>query len=256
MLFCHQIVTQYPITYVIINCIMKQNKKVKILKISLTIMAAILIMGILIYLVPMMKNLSTPIGQAKFKQKVDESGIWGGLALFGLQFAQIFLFILPGEPIEVLAGMCYGTIWGCVFIAISSAIISIFIILLVKKYGRKFVYEFAEKEKIEKIENSRFLKNPEKVELIMLILFLIPGTPKDLLVYLAGILPIKHIRFIFLSTIARIPSIITSTFAGANLAVGDWKTSIKIYAITFMAVGGIGIIANLFHFLKKKNLNE
>ena len=42
------------------------------------------------------------------------------------------------------------------------------------------------KEKINKIQNSKLFKNPKKIEYIMLILFFIPGTPKDLLTYIAG----------------------------------------------------------------------
>ena len=39
--------------------------------------------------------------------------------LFSLQIAQIFLAILPGEPLEILAGMCYGGIGGTIFILVS-----------------------------------------------------------------------------------------------------------------------------------------
>ena len=56
-------------------------------------------------------------------------------------------------------------------------------------------------------------QNPKKVEMILFILFLLPGTPKDLLVYIAGLLPIKPSRFIIISTLARIPSIVSSTYA-------------------------------------------
>ena len=55
--------------------------------------------------------------------------------------------------------------------------------LLVGKLGRKFVYKFFTKERIDKIENSKMFKNPKRLEWIMIILFLIPGTPKDLIVY-------------------------------------------------------------------------
>ena len=163
------------------------------------------------------KNLSSLEGQIKFKQKVMNSGILGFLMLFGLQIAQIFLFIIPGEPIEILAGMCYGSIGGTVFIIASSLIISLMIFLLVRKFGRKFVYNFSDKDKIQKIENSKLFQNPKKIEWIMFILFLIPGTPKDLLIYIAGLLPIKPVRFILISTFARFPSIITSTLAGDNM---------------------------------------
>ena len=87
---------------------MSKNNKVKIFKIILTIMVLILIIGIIAYLFPVMKNLSYLEGQVAFKQKVEDFGILGILSLFGLQVAQIFLIIVPGEPIEILAGMCYG----------------------------------------------------------------------------------------------------------------------------------------------------
>ncbi len=233
---------------------MSKNNKVKIFKIILTIMVLILIIGIIAYLFPVMKNLSSLEGQVAFKQKVEDSGILGMLSLFGLQVAQIFLIIVPGEPIEILAGMCYGGLWGTVFIMISAFIISTTIFLLVRKFGKKFVYSFCSEEKVKKIENSKLFNNPKKIEMIMLILFLIPGTPKDLLVYIAGLLPIKPLKFILISSIARFPSVISSTLAGENLAVGDWKMSIILYAIVFILVAIIVFIINKFD--KDKTTNE
>lgn len=193
---------------------MSRKNKVKIFKIFLTIIVLSLFLGIIIYLFPIMRDLSTLEGQIAFKEKVENSGVLGMLSLFGLQVAQIFLIIVPGEPIEILAGMCYGSLWGTVFIMVSACIISTSIFLLVRKFGRKFVYDFCDKKKVEKIENSKVFQNPKKIEFIMLILFLIPGTPKDLLVYVAGLLPIKPLKFIIISTFARFPSVITSTLAG------------------------------------------
>lgn len=233
---------------------MSKNNKVKIFKIILTIMLLILIIGIIAYLFPVMKNLSSIEGQVAFKQKVEDSGVLGMLSLFGLQVAQIFLIIVPGEPIEILAGMCYGGLWGTVFIMVSAFIISTTIFLLVRKFGKKFVYSFCSEERVKKIENSKLFNNPKKIEMIMLILFLIPGTPKDLLVYIAGLLPIKPLKFILISSIARFPSVISSTLAGENLAVGDWKMSIILYAIVFILVAILVFIINKFD--KDKTTNE
>jgi uncharacterized membrane protein YdjX (TVP38/TMEM64 family) len=171
------------------------------------------------------------------KKKLVTHGIWGLLTLFGLQFAQIFLIILPGEPIEILAGMCYGGLGGLIFVIASAFIISSVIFFMVRKLGKKFVYDFCDEEKVKKIENSKIFKNPKKIEWIMIILFLIPGTPKDLLVYIAALLPIKPLRFILISTFARFPSVVSSTFAGDNLLEGNWQNSIIIYAVTFLLVG-------------------
>lgn len=233
---------------------MSKNNKLKIFKIILTIMLLVLIIGIIVYLFPVMKNLSSIEGQVEFKQKVGDSGILGMLSLFGLQVAQIFLIIVPGEPIEILAGMCYGSLWGTVFIMISAFIISTTIFLLVRKFGKKFVYSFCSEEKVKKIENSKLFNNPKKIKMIMLILFLIPGTSKDLLVYIAGLLPIRPLKFILISSIARFPSVISSTLAGESLAVGDWKMSIILYAIVFILVAIIVFIINKFD--KDKTTNE
>ena len=222
------------------------SKKATIFKFSLLIIVLILLIGLTVYLFPVIKNLSTPNGQLEFKNQVTNMGFMGYLALFGLQFAQIFLAILPGEPIEVLAGMCYGGIGGLIFIEISVFIITAIIFFSVKKLGRKFVYSFCSKERIEKIENSKLFQNPKKIEWIMLILFLIPGTPKDLLIYIAGLLPLKPLRFILISTFARLPSVISSTFAGSSLIAGNWKFSIFIYLITFAIVGIIIFVINKF----------
>jgi len=185
--------------------------------IAIVVVVLILFIGITVYLFPVMKNLSTVEGQVAFKEKVDNSGMMGMLSLFGLQIAQIFLIIVPCEPIEILAGMCYGGLLGTVFIMASAGIISTIIFFLVRKFGKKFVYNFCDKEKVEKIEKSKLFQNTKKIEMILFLLFLMPGTPKDLLVYVSGLLPIKPIKFILISTFARFPSVITSTLAGNEI---------------------------------------
>ena len=225
---------------------MDKKTKLKIFKITIFIMAVVICAAITVYLFPVVKNLSTLQGQMAFKDKVNNSGIYGLLLLFVIQIVQIFLFILPGEPIEILAGMCYGWFWGTIFIMISCAIISIVIFLLVRKLGKQFIYDFCNEEKVKKFENNKIYQNPKKIETIIFILFLIPGTPKDLLTYVSGLFPIKLSRFVIISTVARIPSIITSTLAGANIAVGDWKKGIIFYIAIIVIVLILIFIYNKF----------
>lgn len=222
------------------------GKKSKVFKLILLLIVVAIAIGLTIYLIPVIKELGTPEGQAAFKERIDNSGFLGILMLFGLQFAQIFLFIIPGEPIEILAGICYGSVWGTIFVMVSAAIISAFIYLLVHKLGRKFIYDFIDKNKIEKIENSKVFQNPRTIRFIIFILFFIPGTPKDLLTYIAALLPIKPLEFIIISTIARFPSIISSTWAGASLLEGNWTFSLMIYGITFAIVAVVVLIMRKF----------
>ena len=230
---------------------MKKKKIVNFIVLAMVI--AIFVLAI-IYLAPIMKDISTKEGQIAFKEKIESLGILGFLMLFGLELAQIFFVVIPGEPLEVLAGMCYGIIGGTIFITASVFIITVLIFFTVKKFGKKFVEESFGKEKIDKIENSKILKNPKKIEIIMTILFFIPGTPKDLLVYIGGLLPIKPLRFILISTFARFPSVISSTIAGAGLVTGNIKVSIISYAVTFAITAIILILVNVFD--KSKETQE
>ena len=225
---------------------MNKNTKLKIIKIVIFIIVVLIMISATIYLFPVMKNISTKEGQVAFKQKINNSGIYGVTLLFIIQLAQIFLFILPGEPIEIISGMCYGGFWGTIFIMASSAIISILIFSLVKKYGKQFIYDFCDEQKVKKIENNKLFQNPKKIEFIFFLLFLIPGTPKDFLTYVAGLCPIKMSRFVVISTIARIPSIVTSTLAGAHIANGNWRNAFGIYIAIVVIVILIVFIYNLF----------
>lgn len=219
--------------------------KTKILKLVMFVVALVICIGATIYLFPVMRNLSTVEGQVAFKQKVENSGVLGLISLFALEVAQIFLFIIPGEPIEILAGMCYGALWGTVFIMVSAGLISTVIFFLVRKLGKKFVYEFCDENKVKKIENSKLFQNPKKIEMIMLILFYCLDAER-FIVYIAGLLPIKPARFIVISTLARFPSVISSTLAGANIAVGDWKLGILLYGVIVVAVAVLIFIYQKF----------
>lgn len=216
---------------------MEEQKKVKRTKIALTIIILIVLTAFLWEIAPFIKNLSTKEGQVAFKEKIDKMGFAGMFLLLGLQILQILLVILPGEPFEVLAGMCYGAWGGCLFITLSVFITTTIIFFTVRRLGQKYLYNFFKKEKVDKIMSSKLLKNEKNLEIILCILFFLPASPKDLFVYIGGLLPIKPLRFILISTFVRFPSVITSTMVGANISNGKWKTSLLIYAITFIIAG-------------------
>ena len=215
---------------------MKNQKKIKIIKITLTAIILIVLAIFFWKIAPFMKDLSTTEGQIAFRNKINSMGFLGLLLLFSLQVLQILLVVLPGEPFEVLAGMCYGTWGGWLFITLSVLITTIIIFFSVRKLGKKYLYNFFKKEKVEKIMNSKLLKNEANLEMVLCLIFLLPGTPKDLFVYIGGLLPVKPLRFILIATLVRFPSVITSTMVGANITKGNWKISLLIYLLTFVAV--------------------
>lgn len=237
------------ISYIEVNNIMNQKTQIKVIRIIATI-AIVVVLCIFIWrLAPFIKDLSTTEGQVAFKEKVDSMGFGGLLLLLGFQILQILLVVLPGEPFEVLAGMCYGVWGGTLFIMVSVFITTTIIFFTVRKLGHKYLYNFFHKEKVDKIMKSKLLKNPRNLDIILFILFFLPATPKDLFVYIGGLLPIKPLRFIVISTFVRFPSVITSAIVGANISNGNWGTSILIYGITFV----IAMLSIYLVSLKDKN---
>lgn len=221
-------------------------KRKKILHIIWLILIAAIAIGLIIYVCPIIRALLSEGGRLAFKAKLDSMGTGKFWVLAGLQLLQILLVVLPGEPLEVMAGMCYGTLWGTIFILGTVFVTTTIIFLLVRRFGKSYVEHFFKKEKLEKIENSKFFKDPKNVELVMVVLFLIPGTPKDLLVYLGGLLPIKARRFILISTFARFPSVISSTMVGSNILKGNFWYSFLVYLATFVLAFVIVFIVNRF----------
>ena len=112
------------------------NKK-KILKIILNVVTIALFVGLIIYLLPVMKGLLTNEGRIEYKNKLDGMGAGKFWILFTLEIAQILLVVLPGEPLEILAGMCYGTIGGTIFIMGTVCITTTIVLTLTIKWARK-----------------------------------------------------------------------------------------------------------------------
>ena len=225
------------------------NKKELFLKIVIILGVLAFFVYFTIQLFPIFKELVTPEGRESFKATIDSLGIKGVFLLIGLMCSQILIPILPGEPVEILGGMCFGPFKGLLIILLGTLISTLLIIFLVKVLGKRFIYLFVKKEKIEKIENSKFFKNEKRIEIIILLLYFIPGTPKDIITYIAVLLPINIYRFVFISTVARIPSILSSTIAGSNLVSGNLWFSVGAYIITF------GVTALIIYCINKRDKN-
>lgn len=195
-------------------------------------------------MLPIFKSIATEEGRNNFKTNVQNSGVQGVLMIIGLMFAQIFFPILPGEPVELLAGMCFGTWGGLLVLYVGVFLMTLLIYFLVRKFGRDFICTFVSEEKISKIENSEIWNNPAKIRTLLFLSFFISGLPKDIFVYIGGLLPINPVEFLLISTLARFPSIISSTIAGSNILYGNWSIILITYAITFLVSGMLLLLLN------------
>ena len=90
-----------------------------------------------------------------------------------------------------------------------------------------------------KIDEMRIFRNPSKIYTLLFILYIIPGTPKDGFTYMVGLTNIDFFKFMVLTSIARIPSIITSTYIGNAIGDKNYLLSVLVFIATFLlGVGG------------------
>ena len=183
----------------------------------------------------------------EFKVMMDSFGIWAYVIYICVNMLQVFLAFIPGEVVEVLAGFCFGTINGTIACLIASGLASTIVFCLVREFGGKIVATFVKEENLNEIS---FLKNEANINVLAFIVFLIPGTPKDLFTYFLPLTSIKYSQFIWIVTLARIPSIITSTIAGEAIINMNIGLIIGVYVIT----GVIGVIGILWYqrMIKRK----
>ena len=173
----------------------------------------------------------------KFREWVNGFGVWGKLIFVGLIVLQIIVAFIPGEPFEIVAGYAFGTFWGTLLCVVGEVIGSVLVFLFVRKCGVRAIEVFFPREKIDSL---RFMRDEKKVETIAFIANLIPGTPKDILSYCAGITHMKLSTWVFISTVARFPSVITSTVGGDALGMGQHLFAVIVCVVT-IALSLVGI---------------
>lgn len=231
----------------------KQFDLKKILKDSIPIIIFVAILGILTLIFwPYVRGLATEEGRAAFKAWIDGLGFGGWLVTLGIQLLQIFVAFIPGEPVELMLGYVWGPWLGMLTCLIGIFIGTFAIFLLVKKLGMKFVCKIVGTDDLTKY---KFLSDKNKVELTVFILFFIPGTPKDALTYIAPIAPIHPVKYLLIATLARFPSIITSTILGDSIAEGDYLMAIIVFVLTAL-ISVFGIIFGNKFINKRQNKSK
>ncbi len=216
------------------------NKKREWVRLILSALVLFAMVPITILAIPKVMALTQPHTRELLQRQLESLGIGGWVAFLGIQVIQVVVAMIPGEPIEILAGILYGPLWGTLTCMLGIFIGSIIVYLLVRKLGMPIVSIFIDPEKFQ---NLRILQDERRFERIAFLLFFIPGTPKDLLTWAAGLIRIRPLRFFILSTIARLPSILTSTLAGTTLLSGDFSTTVLI----FVATGCVSMVGLWVH---------
>lgn len=208
------------------------------LSLMFNILSIILVVGLVVYLswryLPWIIHLVK--SPEKFKAYLRSFGPISVLVFICFQILQVVVAAIPGELIQVAGGYVYGTFFGTFYSGIGITIGTIAAFFIARGLGFRLLKKIIPDQNLEKF--TLMLNRPGS-EILMFLLFLIPGLPKDLLVYIAGLTPIKPLPFFILCMIARLPALLASSYLGSNIQQKDYTTVIIVASVAcvFFVVG-------------------
>ena len=176
---------------------------------------------------------------------LDRYQIASFFAYLGLQILQIVISIIPGQFIQFAGGYAYGFWLGYLLAIVGVAIGTSIAFGLARVLGRDGVYLLFGQERITKFVNQL---NSKKSFAIIFVIFVIPGLPKDLVTYAAGISRFGYKPFLLLSLIGRTPALMGTIMMGSMLNKESYAGLI--------ALAVIALILCVFLLIKRHDLTS
>jgi len=162
---------------------------------------------------------------------------WGApLVFMGIQILQVIFAPVPGEATGFIGGYLFGVIRGFVYSSAALAVGSYINFSIGRFLGVRFVRKIIPTAKFEKFDSM--LKRQGLV--VLFLLFVFPGFPKDYLCLFLGLstLPLKI--FILLAAVGRMPGTFLLSLQGAYLFEEN-------YLFLGIAAGACAILAGVIY---------
>jgi uncharacterized membrane protein YdjX (TVP38/TMEM64 family) len=155
----------------------------------------------------------------RFRTYIDGLGAAGPLYYILIQTAHVIIVVIPGEIVQIAAGYAFGTFLGTLYSLVGIIVGTVIVFFATRLAGYTVVRAFISPRTLKRFD---FLINSPKSEIAMFVLFLIPGVPKDALIYISGLTPVKHWKFLLICVAARFPGLWGSAYIGAHLQKKDY----------------------------------
>ena len=174
--------------------------------------------------------------QERFKAWIESYEEYAVLVFIATQIVQVILFFIPGEVTQFAGGYIFGTWLGLLLSYIGITLGALAAFYLARFFEHAAIDLLVDRQTLRRFDRLVYGKSGFWP---MFILFLIPGIPKDLLCYIAGLTPMHIVTFVIISTIGRFPGVLLSSIFGDGLAERNWTT---VGLSTAIALGLVGIV--------------
>jgi uncharacterized membrane protein YdjX (TVP38/TMEM64 family) len=170
---------------------------------------------------------------------------YAALTLIALQVTQVVAGFIPGEVTGFAGGALFGPLWGTVYSTVGLTLGSWIAFLLARHVGRPLVNRLFKRQAMARYEAILF---GSKRRLLALLMFLIPGFPKDVLCYLLGFTAMGHVEFLLISTAGRLLGTTFLAFGGAYFREEKY--------VSFFILAGIALGTALLVWIFKEQIER
>jgi uncharacterized membrane protein YdjX (TVP38/TMEM64 family) len=160
-------------------------------------------------------------------QILQRYGVLAPLVFIAIQALQVIIAPIPGDVTGVLGGFAFGQWLGFAYSTIGLTIGSLFAFWLGRRLGASFVTRVTGPDVWRRLD---FVVEAEGA-ILCLIIFLVPGLPKDTLCYLFGVSPIPFWVFAVVSTLGRMPGTWMLSAGGAKAAAAQYAELLLLIAV-------------------------
>lgn len=173
----------------------------------------------------------------------ESFGAVAAWVFLAVQFLQVVLAPIPGQFTGMLGGFVFGFWRGLLLNVLGNAVGSLAAMLLTRFFGERVMRPFVPErlqEKFDRVIHEGGLAN-------FFMLYLLPGTPKDAICFMAGLTRFPVWKLILVNSLGRLPGLVVLTFTGA--AVDADLTTVKL-------VFGAALLLALLAWLFDEELKE
>jgi uncharacterized membrane protein YdjX (TVP38/TMEM64 family) len=184
------------------------------------------------------------------EQFVSAFGRGAPLAFMSLQVFQVVLAPVPGEATGFIGGYIFGAGRGFIYSSLALAAGSWINFAIGRFLGRRYVRRWIPTDKLARFD--RLLKRQGVI--VLLILFIFPGFPKDYLCLFLGITSIPLKAFLLIASVGRMPGTLMLSLQGEFLFQKNYAVFAAVFGVTVLgAVLSIRYRENIYRWMEKLN---
>ncbi len=184
------------------------------------------------------------------EQFIAAFGRGAPLAFMGLQILQVILAPVPGEATGFIGGYLFGALNGFLYSSLALAAGSWINFSIGRFLGRRYVRRWIPADTLARFD--RLVKRQGVI--VLFILFVFPGFPKDYLCLFLGITAIPLNVFLVIASIGRMPGTLMLSLQGEFLFDKNYAVFAVVFAVTVLAaVLAVRYRESIYRWIEKRN---